>query len=37
VEDTESPKTIPEPSTTIALLLSLGAIACSTRRRSHHL
>ena len=37
VEDTQSPKNIPEPSTTIALLLSTGAIAFSTRRRSNHL
>ena len=36
VEDTTYPKTIPEPSTTIALLLSTGAIAVSTRRRSSH-
>lgn len=37
VEDTKSPKTIPEPNTTIALLLSTGAVAFSTRRRSSHL
>lgn len=37
VENTTSPKTIPEPSATIALLLSTAAIAFSTRRRSHHL
>lgn len=37
VEDTKSPKTIPEPSTAIALLFSTGAIAVSTRHRSSHL
>jgi hypothetical protein len=37
VEDTKSPKTVLEPNTTIALLLSTGAIAVSTRRRANHL